>query len=568
MADTVRTDAYLVGSEFPNNITSGGITPQSQRDFVVSKINVMDFYDDPNNASGLSAPAIVRGSIRLEKVAGFTPTPPAGQFLTQAVMAANATALQNALNYASNNNKNIEVGNVTFQFYSSTGLILPWSGTSTVWQGCGVNSVFKNFYNTSPGCPVMTVGDKSGSGGCYYFDIRDFGNFQQGNSNTGNTASRDVVIGGMLWSRISGLFSGNRANPGPQYPSWHGVEFIGGNPTFSCIFEHWQVNGAQQDIMHVPVLGTGNVFRDFYINGGGQQGTSPPVINGNMLALGAGGAMTEQLFERFNLEWCSTNNPLNISNLYGCRFSELHMEGLNLTGANPYVINSNFLNIIDIQGWICETMNTSTASGTGAYIRNYQGGGSCLNVRNVCLFSGAAGDAITIPMQFMSVTNERDNGSSCYTIQGFRQNDGTGNLRSQISLDPHMPVSGSQFYLPNIFNDYRHDSMGSVLTGADITVATNYNHYGQLSDAHLQVPSSLSSAISITLMHTMGLTGNEPVAVGTRVHVRRSNSGSFSNNCSIYDQGNGTALIVNTSTNQDYFFRFNGSNWAVFTAVS
>src|SRR4051812_19841188 len=116
---TIKTDSALL-TEFRDGQSAGAIVPLDVRDVIVSKANVNDLYDDPSNASGLGAAAIIRGSLYADAISGIV----VGGGQNTATQQNNATLLQNAITYCAAHNKIFEIQG-TYEINNSTGLVIP-----------------------------------------------------------------------------------------------------------------------------------------------------------------------------------------------------------------------------------------------------------------------------------------------------------------------------------------------------------------------------------------------------------------------------------------------------------
>lgn len=580
MVDTIRTDAYLTATEFPDSVALGGITPQQQRDFVISKVHVADLWDDPTNAQGLGAPAIIRGTLVVDShLAGLTMGSTGGN---QATQIANATALQNAFNYAVASKKIIEVHPGLYEYYSTStsGLNVPHgSGNIIVYRGCGASSVFTNFYASSAGNPVFTFGDITGANYMYYPDIQGAGSFKRGTVRAAPGTpdlTVDCAIGPVAWGRVSDVFTGNRAGGAggttPGNPSTYGVLFVtpsGSTATFSSIFDNFNISGATVDIAHMPILGSGNVYRNWYLNGGGSQGTTPPIITGSALNAGGGGASNEQTWEQLNIEWVSCGTAMNLSNMLGGHFIACHIEGVALTGTFAQLISLGNSTVL-FDGLTAETFNTLAMTSGQAQV--FYSNSSNLQVNTAVINESSAASNLTFPltMYFPQANTGLDSqNQATFSNIKFQDDSGNTNLAAFMSVDTHMPLGAAQFRRPYTVGRYQYGSGNSILTGADTQITANYTHYGQNQYATLEVPAVLSANITITLSHAMGATGTMPMLAGNWVHVRRQNNGTFTNTLTVVDSATpGTNLINNTAVNQDFFLAWNGTAWALVTNVN
>lgn len=521
--------------------------------------------DDPANTLTLGAPAIIRGTMYLHQAnnvvanalgSAAPPTP----VQSSAIQTQNGIAIQAAFTAAVTNGKIIEVLDETYEYIitGTSGLNIPYiSGApSVIYRGCGAGTNFVNF-NTSPNNPVFTVGDITGANYLYYPDIQGVGWVHRGVARTSpGTADLtiDCAIGPIAWGRVCDVFTGNKGGTVPANPSTYGMAFVtpsGSTATFSSIFDNFQVNGCTVDVAHIPVLGSGNVFRNWYMNGGGEQHPTPPTITGSIFNMGSGGASNEQTWEQLNLEWTTCGNAANLANNLGAQFLALHVEGPSLTGTFANVVSLSGATV-QVNVMTAETItNTTMTSGTTQVFYSYQ---SYLNL-NTLIVNQSASPAPTMGfplVMFMPQGNAGLDSPSGAIIHNIKCQDGTALLSTYFSLDSHTTLSASAFRLPYAIVDYEYGVSASTITKADIPITATYTHYGMYSNATLEVPAIITS-FTMTLSHVMGASGNQTVPFNQIAHVRRQ-TGTPSGTLTIND-ASGTTLATNTTVT-DYFFQY------------
>jgi hypothetical protein len=165
---TAKTPSAL-GTEsaavYADGQASGSITPARIRPVQQDVIDSYAPWDDPSNAIGLGAPAILRGTISLTRASGVV----VGTGQTGAVRSANATAVQAALDAAAANNKFVEFEEGTIEFSNSTGLYFGSATSSTLsnqytgftFRGSTEKSILRQFTATAP---VLNIGDFTNGG--------------------------------------------------------------------------------------------------------------------------------------------------------------------------------------------------------------------------------------------------------------------------------------------------------------------------------------------------------------------------------------------------------------------
>ncbi len=505
--------------------------------------------DDPNNVSGLGANAIIRGVVYAHLCTGVT----VGSGQTTLVRTATAVALQAAITYCSNNNKIFQINEGVYEIYSSTGLIVPYSSNPFTWQGSSGARIIQ-FYATTPGAPVLTIGDPAGVNQTYSVTINGL-DVEYGVAQTGFASSVNLIVSANTASNISNVSVGAGSN---TFPAYNCATFIGAN--FSNVFTNWKVNGAQVNMLNLLGLGTGNIFDDFYLN----LSVNTNAITGNYIYLAAGSQ--EQDFRQINCEHGSCAQVINLNGTGGINFSHLHLEGIILTGFNPSFIGINGNNVIISQmTFVDNVLNTTNLSGTPSVINDYAPGKNVSKISNFNWICNNTAE-INTPFNLFSPGGLPTNYTSNCTIEGFIQSDvGGGNMAAHLQLDPHMPISASAFLAPQAFSRYDYGIAGSKVSKAVIPVTTTYTHYGQHEDANLFVPASITS-FTLTLADTMGATGTQLPRTGNTVHIQRS-SGTASGTLTIKD-GAGTTLTTNTTSAVDLYYQFTGTLWATFTPVT
>lgn len=568
---TIRSDATLL-NELRDQQAAGAIVAQDVRDVVVSKVNVNDVYDDPLNVSGLGAPAIIRGTLYAQAISGIV----LGGGQSTAVRQNNATLLQNAINYCAANNKIFEaLGN--YEIYSSTGLVTPANGFTQpgIWMiGDPTGTTITQFYATSPGAPVLTVGSTTGA--TSHGAIIDGFQLAYGASQVGNTNAIHLIIGNAdncVYRNITAGSSGDQ-------PAYCNVKLEGGGgAVFSCEMSNWALGGrAYQHKIWMHAAATGNVWSNIYMSNGpgniiGQPASAWNTIAGNYINFD-GGIINDQVFHQVNCEWGAINGSylIQASLMLGLRFTELHIEGILLLGNNPALIGTagSQLNIdsLDIVDLVAQSTNMT---GTAMIFQDYNGFSSSTVINGFSMVNNYNTSEITAPVYlFQGVSppfGALNNDMATFVCNGgyLREAAASNNQTYArfFGLDGHMPLSS--FVGPQKFGRYDFGPTASVVRNGVIVVTGNCTHYGQHVDATLIVPATISN-MTITLAATMGATGNEPVATGNRVFIIRQ-AGTLSGGLTVKDDA-GTTLLNNSTTAGYFSYRFSGTHYVSFTPVT
>jgi hypothetical protein len=515
--------------------------------------------DDPANSSGLGAPAIIRGTVYGHLASGLT----VGTGLSQSVQAANATALQNAINYAVSAGKFFELIPNTYQIYSSLGLNIP-ACSGFVWRGSMYDTIIEQFYASGQGAPVLLLGDSAGvsaSNGWDFYGAKCI----YGVAQTGLILSQAVMMTCHSMSKIGGL------NLFSNYPPYNGFAMNGGAlGNFSNVIDTIIIEVVQNHFFVVyDQAGTGNIIDNIYMNNGGDGAMTPPAISGSYISVAVGSLPTEWEFRRVNCEWGMCTPVINITGALGFHFGELHIEGITLGSAagsyDPKLIATtqvsgqfDCLNLINI------FIQSTYASGTPALLQDYTGGASMIKINTFTWYNDTSGN-INIPCQLY---NPAGGGAPDDTLifgienSYLRDSAGTGgsNFGNHLAFDDNMPTAN--FNWPQKFGRYTYGVGGSRVEYAQIPVNATYTHYGQHYWATILVPAAITS-FTLTLAHTVGANGTRPTPAGNVVRVHR-HSGTASGTLTIADATAGT-LSTNTTAATDYYYYFNGTAYTAFT---
>lgn len=397
-------------------------------------------------------PAILRGT--LDATTYFTKTGGVlGTGQTTLQRQTNATQLQAAITAAINGNKFFELEEGIYEINSSAGLIIvaqTFGGFGFVWRGARGGTYINQFYTGGSGAPVLTIGDPTGA---TIFAGLDFDGVTlgYGTAVTGLTAAQTLVIGSAAWGRITGIVVGQG---GAATPGYDGV-YIYNNSSqnfFSMTCMGWQINGAQRTLLNAPnAMGTGNRFDNIYLNNGGSGIFNP--VTGYYATFGTA-IGTETTFGQLNCEWGAANVLLDIEGAYGMTFECLHIEGIQLTGFNPTVVQTanSRLNIQTMEFDDCQILSANV-TGTPKIFRDYTPLGSNVAVTNlnfVTFLATQINTAFTVMSPDVPSTDV-----GCYSINKMQFQDQTGTGQyANVTIDSHMPVSSTAFLAPERIGNY------------------------------------------------------------------------------------------------------------------
>lgn len=486
----------------------------------------------------------------------------AGQ--TLATQQANCTNINAAISFAESSGLELDVPAGVYQYNCAGGIVVPpvaASGTGFKFRGNRAGTVFLQMFATSPGAPALTLGDPTGATVFYGLDF-DGATVRYGAVQTGFTSAETVTIGAMVNSRISGLGVGQPSN---SFPGYDGVLIAtGGSPTYiSNSADGWYVNGAQRTLLNAAnALGAGNNFGNIFLSNG-SSGTYG-ALTGFCLTLGTTAISTETKFNTLDCEWSSGNVALDIENAVGIGIENLHIQGFKSTGAAPILVQTVASDVrigsMQVQDWLLQSGNIT---GTPKVFRDASATPSNVQVQSLDFLQTVSGN-VTSAFTVMSPDAPADDNGT-YAVRQMRFQATAGTFAALVNLDSHMPTTSSAFLTPERVGQYTWGPFGSNVDKAVIPVSATYTQYGQLTGSTIEVPASITS-FTITLQAVQGATGNQPVALGTVVHVRRQ-AGSASGTLTVTDD-TPTTLTTNTTAAQDFWYIFNGTHFVTYTPVT
>ena len=551
---TAQTVAYLKNTLLaPGQV--GAVTTTRMQDVPDSFLP----WDDSANASGLGAPAIIRGTVSTYNMSGLT----VGSGQSTGVRQANATVLQNAINYCCTNSKYLEIVPGMYEINVAGGLTVPATGSGNyglVMRGSMTGSIINQFYVTSPGTPILTVGDTTNTTISHGVDIRGLC-LRYGASVSGLTSAVPLVLGFITVSNVSGMNM-----EGSAFPPYDAVQMQG--QAFSCSFRDYRIWAWQRHGYNFTGNSggaTGNTHDNWYMNPGGGPTATYGTISGNYIFFGTDAG--DQTFIRANFEWGATNAVVRTGDSAACHglaFYSPHMEGIKLTGADPAIfhIATTSLNIetCDIQDVAVLAANFT---GSAALISDWQGGWTVATIKNLD-FHQSYSSYMDSVFSFLHSYSLDDN-ATVLRIDGGQTRDfsGTGQTTARLQFDQHIATTAGVTI--NKWGAYEFGLQGSIIRKAVLTATATYTHYGQYEDATILVPASITS-FTITLSNVMGATGTQNVRTGNTVHVRRQ-SGTASGTLTVKDDA-ATTLSTNTTSATDLWYQFTGTHYVTFTPVT
>jgi hypothetical protein len=552
MSGTVQTEAQLLAG-FPSSGPAGGITPTQMQNLTASTV-AFSGLDDPNNASTLGAPAIIRGTVYLQSVSGLTLG--AGQTLT--VRQANATALQAAFDYAAANNKIVEYEPNTIEIDNTTGILWDNSNYNNFTLRGTSKSIISQFHANAPLLIVANSVQLS------LLSVDGLG-LAYGSTQTGNTSAITCQLGDMWrcsFKKMSiGTFGASSASNYPDkalriFSANSGASF------FSNEMEDVYAQGAQTSLFSKEIFGTGNTYRNIYLtntvgNGVSTAITAPFVVN-------SGGASdTESVFEELNIEWCATQIMMNLNVSQAHTFISAHFEGIKMTGSNPRFVylqggaSANFLGC----DWLNPIIQAANFTNTAAMVV-FGAAGPC-NMTG-CVIQDAIGGNVT--SNFLVYRPELTTFVPIGTVDnmmfsglaGFAQLDSTTPIATYGPVDQ---VGGYSY--PVRFARTRRSRISNP-SGTSFTLFGNAG-----AEVFLQYTTALGAATTLVLAgkYANGSDPGNTIAClpghQVQLHVPAGVT-SATNTLTVHNltSGGTTLTTLNTTGASDTYYAFDGTNWA------
>lgn len=555
MADTPQTLAANLAAA-ADTIPDDSYSLQAIRNILLS-------YPPYDAISGLATPNLIRGTY--DGAAEFIRNGGAVGDMsgTPSQRATNGTVLNAVFAAAVSNGKMLDLPPNSYEINNAAG-VAPPPGAGFVLRGSRAGTIIAQFYNGGTGGPICSFGDQSNSNILSTLYNVSGLSLKYGASQSGLTTANALQINNMAWSKF------DQINIGGGSVAYNNI-FLGNaahssSPVFSCSFSDFNTSQAQQNQLLANSNGTGNVFENTYLNNGG---------SGTFNALGGsyinfqGGVTNEMTFIQLNCEWGACNQLMNIQNMVGLRFIDLHIEGIKMTGFNPaFFFTAGSAVTVDTCDLIDVVALSANLTGTPAIIADYNGGSSTVQINTFTWINNNSGQINTPVLMNLPAGGTLGDDVSVITVNKGQFSDpaGTNIFKSNFQFDAHMPVTSSQFRGPRRFGSYEWGSGGSIVTKAVLAISATYTHYSQYQDASIVVPSIITS-FTITLAHTMGATGTQATPTGSLVHIRRA-SGSGSGTLTVADASSGTIGSPGTTGPADFFYQFNGTNWVAYTQVT
>jgi hypothetical protein len=508
---------------------------------------------------GAQGTAVPEKKLYADRLPGVTVGP--GQ--TSEKRAATAQALQQAINECAAHGWELVIPPGVYEIDSAAGLLANNTNyDGALWIAGTQQARIIQFHQNAP---IFTVGNPAKGASDYSINVNIDGlRVEYGVSQTGKANANALQIGALRSSHLAHIWMGadGVAYEAPhtpyRFPAYRAFYLVAGaTPEFSNTFTDFFIEGAQYRLVDMSSLGTSSVFTNWYCSNGyfGQ----PGLLRDAAWYLNNG----DGVFTNMNFESIIANVIINGQTLRSSRFSNIHLETIQLTGADPYVFvggtNRIIVDDFGVTGlyFTSSVLNTLRASGVGRVMSTYYD--DALSVRNLQVSLQNAGNLVNLPLVVFwpgAVGDEQPTiEATNISIDDFVG----GGLVAHVSLDPNMPLA--DFAGPKRVSHYRWGSGVSKATGAVRVIAADYKAYGQDEDPTFEVPAEIHS-FTLTLAEAQaarGLGAALMPAPGNLVHVRRM-SGKAAGTLTIADEGAGV-IVANTESAKDLYFRFDGQRY-------
>lgn len=510
--------------------------------------------------------------------------------LSQSQQSNNASLLQTAINLSCSADYELIWDDAVYPIYSSTGL--SWAATSTGtatdqschWHGSQAAWV-QQFYSTSPGAPVLTIGNTAGGSVMTYSVNIDGLRLSYGTSQTGNTNANAFVIGGVSGSRFNNIRIGG---DGTSYtagqvpytnPAYRGVYFYPGcPPEFSNWFTNFWVQGVSYELVNLASMGTGSHFINWYTTNGYINQPGPVNSSTGAWNIASDGQAGDGEMDNINIESVASNYFVTINTWRGGTIRGMHFESIQPYGYGPRIFNSGTSRIafhdVSITGIIMPSTTTNTFSAVTGNLTVYNGWqDDAVSFQTLTVMLQNSGNVVAAPVVLFGIGGEGDTEPSFEGDNIIIDDFVSGGLGTHVYLDSNMPIAN--FTGMTRVSHYRWGFAGSKASGVSRNVSATYTSYCQDEDSNINVPASITS-FTLTLSGVQAASGTTSADSGTlaattlacrmsdTLHVRRQ-SGTASGTLTVVDGVTSTTLTTSTTAATDYVYRFDGYRWRLST---
>jgi hypothetical protein len=553
MVDTPRTSAYLTGTAFPDGQAAGSIVPQRMRDFAVS----VPFWDDPGNASGLSAPALLRGTVVAHMCSGVT----VGTGQSLGTRQATVAGLNAAILYAATNKKWFEIHDGIYELDNTGGVVIPPNFDNFRWIGS--NGVFLRQFHSN--APILSIGSQTNtSTDSLYGYIIDGVTCQYGATQTGQTGANAIQIGAgqVGYCVFRNMTASNTPGFNPYRAFWTSAGSTYAGNLFACEFANIKAQGAQQDLLVHGLMGEGNNWSNIFVNQG--SGT-PGTIAGDAVRIGspfgAGGA--DETWNGLHIDFVKAGGAqLNIFNITNTVMNGVHIE--EAAGPSEFIQMASCTNLVMNGVHFLNTNNLAAAGGTSSAGFFYLYDNESLVINGLAIDWGGSGFADTA-FAFIFHDQTATDTQPRITADNIIIFD-TSTGRAQANLIQLIDRTVTTWVPPDMIAHYTFDSAISRIEGAEwMSCTTTRTIYGQFTHSDILVPAALAGNITISLSPLARSGSTLPCKTGNTIHIKRQ-AGTATNTLTI--NNNVTLLVANTTANTDFYYAYNlagTGNWAAYT---
>lgn len=482
----------------------------------------------------------------------------------QATRQANAVAMQEAIDYAIENDKTIEVWPDIFEIENAAGLVTGQGGQQGYsvfkWRGDYADSKIIQFQSNAP---CLSIGDTSGIQSSQIdFDGVFCG---YGADQTGQTSASAFRIGSTWRSWIRGVQAGEYNGHRP----YRSCQIMGGGSKFyfSNILENCTFGQAQYTCLAINNHGTGNVFRNLYVVGDGAPDTydlAGPLFEIN----NSFSAQYGNVFEQLNLEWAKTNSVMKLSFCRGNTFISTHFEGNRLTGLDPQYIYMEGSNVVFTGTTALNNYSRAAdgVTGTASFIKSYYTGSAHIDTLEY-FFDDTGGSYVDAPFTLLNQgTYQTSDLPTAYRADNLIITDTNTNKITLKNMRMTNSTTDNAFQNGTNYKTGFVSQVGALptLQNSMLQLVGDYTLYGLYKDAYLSVPTTITTTRTVTLSNVLSPSGSlfdtVPTAKGNTVSIYRSSGVAGAGNLVIKNHDGTTLATITTS---DTFFRgtFDGTDW-------
>jgi len=361
---------------------------------------------------------------------------------------------------------------------------------------------------------------------------------------------------------------------------WVGAKFVAMYGFFSNILDGCRfAGGALSMLQYTLNSGTGCVWNNTYIGGGGSTGTGPGhYCVGPVVDIDSGG--NNGIWNQLNVEWVSSSIIMRCRATPAQVFNSVHIEGCQLSGASPTVFDiianstpmKSLFNGIRLENVdIRSTGGGGKVSGAGSAVSIFRiSGGACFEANTVHWFTGntiAAGTYGTCDINLnLLIESGIVNGS--FGQAAIRQffiswSNSTFFTTSGIDLDATLPRG--IYGIVNAFSEYIYNRGRSQTRSASVYVPvadTNFTTYGVHRLARIRNNSPITADRKIIISDKIAASGigsTSPREPGDPVLVFRDAGCTGAFNLLVRDNTDTNSIATLAAASTEAFVSWNGT---------